>query len=229
MRAGHGVGVCAVGSALDQSARTSSVASAARFTVRVRRTPIRDRVPGGRLPPAEHLGKGDRQHAVGRGDHSGRTVGGHAHGRQGPPGGRIERTQPEALGPVVGHIKISPVPAVACAETDRFPVAGLGAGARRRLRVGEAFGEPRAIAEVFPPLRGQRAQGRPHRLGGEVGRPALFIQHGKRRFCTMSFSRSTRWCALQPIQRSRSLSAYQSGPHTSKAATWSCTVTIGRR
>jgi hypothetical protein len=77
---------------------------------------------------------------------------------------------------LVGHIKISAVPGLAGAEAHRLPVARFVTGARIRLRVGETLGERRTVAEVFLPLRGQRAQGRAHRLRGEVGRTAFFAQ-----------------------------------------------------
>ncbi len=114
------------------------------------------------------------------------------------------RTQPEPLGPIAGQVKIGPMAAVAY----RFPVARLVAGPRMGLRIGEALGQKRSVAKAIPPLGRQRPQGRSQSLGGQIGcLLPLGVSSRKRRFCTISFSRSTRCTALHPIHRSRSLSA----------------------
>ncbi len=86
---------------------------------------------------------------------------------------RAERVQPEALGPVVGHVEVGPVPAEARREADGLPVARLVTSACVRLRVGEALGQQRPVAELRLPVRRQGPQRGGHRLRGQVGRGAL--------------------------------------------------------
>ena len=69
------------------------------------------------------------------------------------------------------------MPAVTGAEADGFPVAGLVTRARISLRIGEALGQERTVAEVFAPVLGQRAQGGAHALRGEIGRLAFGREH----------------------------------------------------
>lgn len=84
-----------------------------------------------------------------------------------------EFPQPEFFRPLVGDVEIGAMPAVTLAVADGFPIAGLVTSARIRLRIGEALRQQRTIAKGFAPVIGQHTQGRPHRLGRQIGRLAL--------------------------------------------------------
>jgi hypothetical protein len=84
-----------------------------------------------------------------------------------------QRVKPQLLGPLVGDVEIGAVALVTGAETDRLPVAGLVTGAGVGLRIGETLGQQRAVAEVLPPLLGQRPHGGGQALAGEIGGTAF--------------------------------------------------------
>ena len=126
-----------------------------------------------------HLRRRQRQLPGRSGDHPAATIGRQFHRPQllAPLVG--QRAQPQFLGPFIGHIKISAMPAVARAPPHRLPVAGLVTSALVSLRIGETFRQQGTVAETFLPLRGQRAQGRRQHLRSQIGRLALGPQEQK--------------------------------------------------
>jgi hypothetical protein len=71
------------------------------------------------------------------------------------------------------------MPAVACAQPHRFPVAGLVAGALISLQVGKTLGQQRLITKVSLPLLGQGSQRGAHGLRGQIGRLSFVCEHQK--------------------------------------------------
>lgn len=84
---------------------------------------------------------------------------------------RCELLQPKPLGPPVAHGKTGPLSLAAAAHPHRFPTAGLIAGARIALRIGECLGQQRTGAKGFPPLLGQRPAGDRQNLGSPIRFP----------------------------------------------------------
>ena len=122
------------------------------------------------------LGLGKRHLAAGD-IHERRLVLGQERGGGGQlPGSASQFPQPQAFGLPVGDIKFRASPAASRAHARRLPAAGLVAGAVIGFRVGEAFRDQRLVAEVFPPLGGQRpTRCRQHR-GGQVRLPPALHQ-----------------------------------------------------
>ena len=61
------------------------------------------------------------------------------------------------------------MPAVTGAVAHRLPIAGLVASARVSFRIGERFGQERAITEALLPMFGQDAQRRAQGLRRQIG------------------------------------------------------------
>ena len=71
------------------------------------------------------------------------------------------------------------MPALTGAVAPRFPVAGLVASARVSFRIGERFGQERAVAKALRPVFGQDAQRRAQGLRRQIGRWAFAGQQQK--------------------------------------------------
>ncbi len=66
-------------------------------------------------------------------------------------------------------------------------------------------------------------------MEARLGEEPLGTSMRRRRFWAINLSRAVRWGALQLIHRSRSLSAWQAGPHAAKATGRESISTICRR
>ena len=169
------------------------------------------------LEKREQLRLVHRQHPGRRRDEPLAAVGRHLARTQVGAGARVERERPQPLRAARWRRKNRRDAGCNRRCTHRLPVAGLVSGARIRLRLGEALGQERAVAEGLRPALRQGAQGGGEGLRREVQGGRFVGGTRKRRFCKMRFRRSTRWMALQPSHRSRSFNEHQAGPHTSKA------------